>query len=121
MTRDAGYETSDASPVIAAGAIGGVFVLIALVLLAVGGLVYVQRRSEPPPAATAVEQVEAVPAGPRLQPDPRADRVAQEAPWRRRLETYGWTDRGHSLAHIPIERAMALQAQQGWPDAETAP
>lgn len=121
MNRNPGYETRDASPAIAAGAIGGVFVLVALVLLAVGVIVYLQRRGEPPPAATAVEQVEVAPTGPRLQPAPRADRIAQEAPWRRRLETYGWADERRGLAHIPIERAIALQAEQGWPDAEAVP
>jgi len=71
--------------------------------------------------ATAVERTRLVPQGARLEADPRADRLALEADARRRLESYGWTDRAKGLAHIPIARAMALQAEAGWPDAENSP
>jgi len=70
--------------------------------------------------ASALERTRLVPQGPRLEADPRGDRLALEADARRRLESYGWTDRAKGLAHIPIERAMALQAERGWRDAEGA-
>jgi hypothetical protein len=33
------------------------------------------------------------------------------------LNTYGWTDQKAGVAHIPIDRAMALIAQRGLPVA----
>lgn len=44
----------------------------------------------------------------------RMQRVEQSA----RLERYGWVDQGAGVAHIPIERAMALVAEQGFPVAD---
>lgn len=51
-------------------------------------------------------------AEPPLQPHPARDLAAYRAEKERQLESYGWVDRDHGIAHIPIERAMALYAQQ---------
>jgi hypothetical protein len=32
---------------------------------------------------------------------------------RRRLASYGWVDRSHGIAHIPIDRAIVLTAERG--------
>ena len=38
------------------------------------------------------------------------------------LASYGWTDRNAGIAHIPVDRAMAILAERGWPDpVEPAP
>src|SRR3954447_12999693 len=50
---------------------------------------------------------------PRLQGDPRADRLRLEARQRAELGGYAWVDRAAGLAHIPIEDAMALVASRG--------
>ena len=55
---------------------------------------------EPPPIAGDVQ----------LQPAPAQDIAAFRAGKRRLLSTYGWVDRAHGIARIPIERAMALVA-----------
>ena len=53
-------------------------------------------------------------AGPTaLQPFPLADIDALRGDKRRVLESYGWLDRDRGIAHIPIERAMALMARDG--------
>ena len=54
--------------------------------------------------------LQAPPPAPRLQAEPAADLVAERAQQRQRLEGYGWVDRDGGIAHIPIERAMALLA-----------
>lgn len=51
-----------------------------------------------------------VPAPPRLQARPRVDRLALYRAQRERLGSYGWVDEANGVAHIPIRRAMALQA-----------
>ncbi|HEY9545216.1 MAG TPA: hypothetical protein VIR56_04365 [Solimonas sp.] len=53
-----------------------------------------------------------VPPLPRLQTRAPDDRETVLAAQRRRLESYGWVDQAQGIAHIPIERAMELQAQE---------
>jgi protein SCO1/2 len=45
-----------------------------------------------------------------LRSDPVAERAAYEREKNARLHSYGWIDRERGIAHIPIERAMELQA-----------
>jgi hypothetical protein len=50
-------------------------------------------------------------AGPvTLQPDPEQDIRQFRTEKQRLLEAYGWVDREHGIARIPIERAMQLLA-----------
>ncbi|HKU16071.1 MAG TPA: hypothetical protein VJQ52_16870 [Steroidobacteraceae bacterium] len=46
----------------------------------------------------------------RLPSDPLDQRAAFEREKRARLDSYGWVDRERGIAHMPIERAMQLQA-----------
>ncbi len=46
-----------------------------------------------------------------LQTNPGQDLRAFMAEKRALLDTYAWLDAGHSVARIPIERAMALVAE----------
>ncbi|HEY6863542.1 MAG TPA: hypothetical protein VI319_06540, partial [Burkholderiales bacterium] len=50
--------------------------------------------------------------GPVLQTAAGAELEAFRAEKRERLESYGWSDRRAGRAHIPIERAMALEAKE---------
>ncbi len=52
---------------------------------------------------------------PALQIDPVADLNAYKARQNELLNSYGWVDKGAGIAHIPIERAIELTAQQGLP------
>ena len=61
------------------------------------------RPGRPPPLGAPVV----------LQPAPGEDIAAFRADKRRLLASYGWVDAAHGIARIPIERAMALLAQQG--------
>jgi hypothetical protein len=49
---------------------------------------------------------------------PLADRARIEAEAAARLSGYGWADRETGRARIPIERAMTLLAEHGWPDPD---
>jgi len=116
-----GYQPDNASAKIGAASLLGV-----LALAAIGGaiawvlyLAFAAHTVQAP--ATPLERAPQTVVGPKLESGPRKDRLALEAAARARLESYGWVDRQQGIAHIPIERAMALQAQRGWPDAQSAP
>ncbi len=52
---------------------------------------------------------------PVLQIDPVADLKAYQAQEAELLNSYGWVDKAAGVAHIPIERAIEITAQQGLP------
>ncbi len=86
------------------------FVAFGLVLvgIALGVRALADRWETGPQPAPAVEL-----AGPRLQSTPVEDRLRFEAEKRQRLESYGWVDRNHGIARIPIDVAMRLLAERG--------
>lgn len=81
-----------------------------------GGAAVVDRPAD----VTAIQARVQTPPKPRLQVDRLADRQAVLGP-ERLASTYGWTDKARGRAHIPVEDAMRLMAQQGWPDPEAGP
>ena len=95
-------------------AIVGVFALIALAGIAAAGLLHgIETRTRPPSLAAFPPQHR---AGPPLEVDQAAERLALEARARESLASYGWTDRNAGIAHIPVDRAMTILAERGWPD-----
>ncbi|MGE0717108.1 MAG: hypothetical protein AB7P02_16820 [Alphaproteobacteria bacterium] len=64
------------------------------------------RRTEPTSATESAPTVSGI------------DRAAVEAAARRRLAGYAWTNRSAGRARIPIERAMEILAERGWPDGD---
>jgi hypothetical protein len=115
-----GYQPDHASPKIGAFGLLSVLGLVAAAALVAFGLYSAFKAITVRPPATALQRVDLAPSGPRLESDPRKDRLALEAKARQLIESYGWVDRSRGIARIPIERAMALQAQKGWPDPPTA-
>ncbi|MGI8525132.1 MAG: hypothetical protein ACR2K5_02980 [Pseudolabrys sp.] len=106
------YERSDADPRLVGllGAGTAVFLIAVPFLLAA---IYPgsQHRG-------GIEANLPVPPAPRLQTDPRGDLERLRASETQRLDSFGWADQAHSVAHMPIERAMSLLAQRGlagWP------
>ena len=81
--------------------------------------VHVGNDGQPPPRLAAGFRNPPAIAGPvALQPDPAHDIAAFRAQKRQWLGTYGWVDREHGIARIPIERAMALLARGKHADAQ---
>jgi hypothetical protein len=95
--------------------------LVALVALSVIAAALVTRglarHYARPPAATS-----ALPAtdGPPLEPDPAATLARFRAEKHALLHGYGWVDRAHGVAHIPIDEAMRIVAAQVAKQADTA-
>jgi hypothetical protein len=117
MTRRPGYERSDISARAAIIGVGGVLALAAIGGVSAWGLLAALGKDASP---TAPMNPHFTAPGPRLQSAPRLDRAVIERRAQLRLESYGWVDRPAGLAHIPIDRAMTLQAERGWPDEEGA-
>lgn len=74
-------------------------------------------RIEKPSAVTAIQSRPEVPPEPRLQVDPLADRQVVLGP-ERLASTWGWTDKAKGRARMPVDDAMRMLAQQGWPQPE---
>jgi hypothetical protein len=55
------------------------------------------------------------PAGPQLLTDEPLNLRTYRAEQTRRLESYGWVDRGGNVVHMPIARAIELIAERGLP------
>jgi hypothetical protein len=116
--RRPAYQPDGASAQIAAAGFLGVVALVLVGAALVFGLYAWFGSLGVRTPATALERADLAPQGPRLERDPLRERLALEARARARIEGYGWVDRRTGAARIPIERAMALRAAQGWPDAE---
>jgi hypothetical protein len=88
------------------------------ILLAMLAVVYLLWRLLVPPALTVPPSM--VPPAPRLLPDPMRERNAVKRAQTDRLESWGWVDRAHGIAHIPLQRAMQLVAASASVDAPPA-
>lgn len=94
---------------------------LALSALLLGGLLGLFEARRPLPAGSPLERAELVPPPPRLEVRPLETLEQVRARERELLEGYGSVDREAGLARIPIERAMAILAERGWPAADEAP
>jgi hypothetical protein len=119
-----GYEPRDVKVRwIVATALAGVL-FVALSAAALYGLQHLFAavgvvEVEPPP--TALEREHPAPPPPRLQTEPAQDLATYLARENAALESYGWVDQHTGIARIPIEQAMQLVAERGWPQPATGP
>ncbi|MCB2053360.1 MAG: hypothetical protein KDE35_03845 [Geminicoccaceae bacterium] len=121
---EAGYEKRDVSlrgivwTII--GGIGGVATALALVW----GLLQLYDAIGRPSAAlapTEIERARVEPPRPRLLADPADLRETVERRDAARLQTYGWVDEEQGIAHVPIDEAMRVLVEQGWPQPASGP
>jgi hypothetical protein len=99
------------------GLLGGV---ILSVVLAFAYLFWLGDH-ERSPAISALATRKIIPSAPRLQIDPLPERLALEEAARARLRGYARLALEPDRARIPIERAMQLLAEHGWPDSDEPP
>ena len=103
------YERSDADPrLIAALALGSAIFLAATPLML--RVIYPSSTRQ-----TVIGRDLPQPAAPRLEINPRESLAVLHAHEDAALTHYGWIDREHGVARIPIDRAMALLAERGRP------
>ena len=114
--RERGYEPSDIEVrrVLWIGVTFVVVVSLSAVLL--GGLVWLFEAASPPALVSPLEREELVPPAPRLEALPMETLEQVRGRENDLLRTYGWVDREAGIARIPIDRAMAILAERGWPE-----
>jgi hypothetical protein len=115
--NDLKYETEDFSPRGIRWFTAGLAVLAVMVLVLMGGLLWVLSGGWPPRQGIVTPMIPA----PNMSPEPDLQvassrdyqevRAAEEA----QLHSYRWVDRDAGIAAIPIERAMEILASRGLP------
>lgn len=106
------YEARDASPRYAVIGLASLVACIVTAVVVAGLFVIAYHRGGAPSVPGRVMK----PPPPRLEVAGGATRAEVEARGMARLTSWGWTDRQGELAHIPIDRAMAITAAHGWAD-----
>jgi hypothetical protein len=117
------HETRDAriAPIIWTGA--GLAALVAIVGLVVYGI-FRYLESHPATSARAnpmAAEESQIPPAPRIEEHPAIEIQQLHAQENSILSTYGWMDKKAGVVRIPIDRAMELQLQRGFPTRKEAP
>jgi len=73
----------------------------------------IYQRNQPP--LTSVEQQRRPPPKPNLEVNSPAEGEQVVIAGQAKLQGYGWMPEQPGVARIPIERAMEILGQQGWP------
>lgn len=112
-----GHEGSDASvPAVVYTLVG-----LAVGAVLVGFLVYgiFWYLAAHPLAAPVVNPMASttpvLPPAPRIEDHPAVEVQELRSSEDKLLSTYGWTDKSKGIVRIPIDRAMELQLQRGFP------
>ena len=123
----AGHEVSDVSIRGLITFLVGLVVSLAVVVLAVALMfvLLVRRAKEAdPPESPLAELREADPPAPHLQQSPAFDMRVMREEQNTALKETRWIDKDAKVVQMPIERAMQLIAERGfpdWPAAEVKP
>jgi len=118
----AGHELTDAPlrPIVLMG--GAVALIVAVVLaLCVGVFDFFSDRPVLAPPNPMAAEAPAFPPAPRIEVAPSIEYQQLRAQEDRILSTYGWIDRKAGTTRIPIDQAIDLQLQRGYPVRQEAP
>lgn len=112
-----GHETRDAGvrPIVLNGA--GLAVMIVIVgLIVYGTFQYLARHPAISPQSNPMSVGDLqIPPEPRIEDHPAIAIQQLHAQEDKTLSTYGWTDRKAGVVRIPIDRAIELQLERGFP------
>jgi len=118
-----GHEMRDAriAPIVLTGA--GLALTVAIVGLIVYGVF--QYLETHPATSARVNPMSAeesqIPPAPRIEEHPAIEIQQLHVQENSILSTYGWTDKKAGVVRIPIDRAMELQLERGFPTRKEAP
>ena len=114
------YEHTDID--VAVGYKFALWLAVAMIIsvgIVYGSFVFFERqakaadvRAEKYPLATSVHKE---PPTPNLQKQPFKDIYELRATENKKLTEYGWVDKDGGVTHIPIDRAMEVMLQRGFP------
>ncbi|WP_031500023.1 hypothetical protein [Bryobacter aggregatus] len=116
--RTIGHEVQDASirGTLYAGLGLAVGIIVAgLIVLAIFHYLAGQKTRAENVAGMADTEMRQPPPSPRLEDHPAIELQELRTQEDLLLSTYGWTDKKAGLVRIPIERAMQLQMERGFP------
>jgi hypothetical protein len=112
-----GYEPTDANVRAILWLALTLVVVVGVFAGALGGLVALFHTEAGKPPVSPLARVEIRPPPPRLDAHPEETLAAVHKRETAALEGFGWVDRDAGIARIPIEQAMRLLADRGWPSA----
>lgn len=113
-----GHENTDASVPGVVLTAAGLAVTVAIVCFVVYGIFWYladHPLSAPRPNPMAETNQQQFPPEPRLQEHPAIDLPELRSEEDKILSTYGWTDKDKGIVRVPIDRAMELQLERGFP------
>ena len=114
--RARGYETRDVTVRPMGWAVPGLALLILVGMLASWvAFKYFVRVQKLGPLASPFENARELPPAPRLQVTPAEALKAYQAEENAKLTSYGWVDRNAGVVRIPIDRAVELSLERGFP------
>jgi len=117
-----GHEERDAGvrPIVLTG-MGLALVLMIVGLIVYGVFRYLTVRSasglQSHPMAVFDSQI---PPAPRIEEHPAMGLEQLHAQEEQTLSTYGWVDKSKGMVRIPLQRAMELQMERGFPTRKEA-
>ncbi|WP_404383759.1 hypothetical protein [Caenispirillum salinarum] len=115
MAEHRDYERSDVSIRAAVWSA----VILSVVIVVVGGALWLLRlqfESEPDPFPQRPPLVRQGQIQPPLQENPQVDLVELRAHFHEILTTAVWLDEDRTAARVPIDDAMEMLAERGWPE-----
>jgi hypothetical protein len=118
-----GHETADASVrgiIYAAVGLAVGTVLSGLIVYGIFQYLANHPLSTAPPNPMAESDRQQFPPGPRIEDRPAIEVKDMRSDEDKILSTYGWTDKKAGVVRIPIDRAIELQLQQGFPTRREA-
>jgi hypothetical protein len=111
-----GYEHKDADARIIVYSTLGLIVSLVVVCFIVVGIFKAMQDEMPRPAPISrVEDPNRLPPEPRLQPFPANQLGVLRQHEDDVLDSYGWVDQKAGVVHIPVDKAMDIMAQRGFP------
>lgn len=116
--KAAGHEVIDA-PVraivftLAGLAVGAV--LVGLLVFGIFSYLADHPLTAAPPNPMAMTGAQQFPPAPRIEDHPAVEIQELHESENKILSTYGWTDKNNGIVRIPIDKAMDLQLERGFP------
>ena len=111
-----GYEDSDVSVGRLLAFAAGLVALVVLGVLGSAAVFHFFVRQQPlGPPASPFEDVRPMPPEPRLQTTAPLDLKRYREGQEKILQSYGWVDSQAGIVRIPVDRAVDLLLQKGYP------
>ena len=113
-----GHETRDVSVRMVVFTLGFLAMGAAIVCLLIYGIFWYladHPLSVAPPNPLAETDKQQFPPVPRIEEHPTIELKDLRAQEDKILTTYGWTNKNAGIVRIPIDRAMELQSERGFP------